>query len=97
MIGSIIKGLLAVGGVLLAGYAISRVIKVHQRITEELIAQQVEKEYREAFTAIIKEKKYNAVDVGIFNNQNEEIDTISIETDHSVDEYLYENQIIYVA
>ena len=65
-------------------------------ISEETLVENVEEEYPDAFKLRIKEKKKNAVKVGIFDEDDEHIDDIEITSSKGVSKSLHKGQTIYV-
>ena len=65
-------------------------------ISEETLVENVEKEYPDAFKLRIKEKKKNAVNVGIFDEDNEHLDDMEITSSKGVSKSLHKGQTIYV-
>ena len=65
-------------------------------ISEETLVEKVEEEYPDAFKLLIKEKKKNAVNVGIFDEDNEHLDDVEITSTKGVSKSLRKGQVIYV-
>lgn len=65
-------------------------------IDEDTLSQAVVEEYDDAFKLLIKEKKKKAVKVGIFDDDNELLDDVEIQSNEGVSDSLYKGQIIYV-
>lgn len=65
-------------------------------ISEETLVENVEEEYPDAFKLRIKEKKKNAVNVGIFDEDNEHLDDMEITSSKGVSKSLHKGQTIYV-
>ena len=65
-------------------------------ISEETLVENVEEEYPDAFKLRIKEKKKNAVNVGIFDEDNEHLDDMEITSSKGVSKSLRKGQVIYV-
>lgn len=65
-------------------------------ISEETLVENVEEEYPDAFKLRIKEKKKNAVNVGIFDEDNEHLDDMEITSSKGVSKNLHKGQTIYV-
>lgn len=76
--------------------AIFATIKVAGIINEKLIIKNVKKRNKDAFKALIKEKKKYAVNVGIFDEEEENIGNIEIKSDEGVSDSLYVGQVIYI-
>lgn len=91
LLGSIIVGGImgGVGGGLI-GYAIGCIID------EFSIKQAIQEEEPDAFKALIKAKKQNAVKVGIFSEENEHIQDFEIESEEGVSDSIYKGQTIYI-
>ena len=54
----------------------------------------VEEQYPDAFKLLIKEKKKNAVNVGIFDKDNEHLDDVEITSSKGVSKSLRKGQVI---
>lgn len=93
MWGSIFKLLLGAAAVGLAVYA---GVKIYKKITAKQIAEEVARKSKEAFYAKIKEKKANAVKVGIFDVNEKETGEMEIESDEGVDSSLRVGQVILI-
>lgn len=93
MWGSIFKLLLGAAAVGLTVYA---GVKIYKKITAKQIAEEVARKSKEAFYAKIKEKKANAVKVGIFDVNDEEKGEVTIESSEGVDSSLRVGQLIPV-
>ena len=65
-------------------------------ISEETLVENVEEEYPDAFKLRIKEKKKNAVNVGIFDEDHEHLDDMEITSSKGVSKSLHKGQTIYV-
>lgn len=91
MWGSIFKLLLGAAAIGLTVYA---GVKIYKKITAKQIAEEVARKSKEAFYAKIKEKKANAVKVGIFDVNKNEIAELPIKSDEGVDSSLRVGQII---
>ena len=65
-------------------------------ISEETLVENVEEEYPDAFKLLIKEKKKNAVNVGIFDEDYEHLDDMEITSSKGVSKSLHKGQTIYV-
>ena len=72
------------------------VIIVACKITKEIIAQKVRKKFNEALKAEIQEKKKNAVHVGIFDNDDNRIGEMTIESEQGVDASIKQGDVIYL-
>ena len=65
-------------------------------LSEDKLVEAVEEQYPDAFKLLIKEKKKNAVNVGIFDEDNEHLDDVEITSTKGVSKSLRKGQIIYV-
>lgn len=65
-------------------------------LSEDKLVEEVEEQYPDAFKLLIKEKKKNAVNVGIFDEDNEHLDDVEITSTKGVSKSLRKGQIIYV-
>ena len=65
-------------------------------ISKETLVENDEDEYPDAFKLLIKEKKKNAVNVGIFDKDNEHLDDVEITSSKGVSKSLRKGQVIYV-
>ena len=65
-------------------------------LSEDKLVEEVEEQYPDAFKLLIKEKKKNAVNVGIFDEDNEHLDDVEITSTKGVSKSLSKGQIIYV-
>lgn len=65
-------------------------------LSEDKLVEEVEEQYPDAFKLLIKEKKKNAVNVGIFDEDNEHLDDIEITSSKGVSKSLHKGQTIYV-
>ena len=65
-------------------------------ITKEIIAQKARKEFNKAFKAEIQEAKNNAVHVGIFDEEDNTIGEMTIESEQGVDASLRVGDMIYL-
>ena len=72
------------------------VIIVACKITKEIIAEKACKEFNEAFKAEIQEAKKNAVHVGIFDEEDNTIGEMTIESEKGVDAYIKQGDVIYL-
>ena len=91
MWGTIFKLLLGAAAVGLTVYA---GVKIYEKITAKQIAEEVARKSKEAFYAKIREKKRDAVKVGIYDVNENEIAEMPIESDEGVDSSLRVGQII---
>lgn len=87
--------LLGVGAAIAAGAAVALVCDYidRQQIKKEALKRARERALQ-AVKAQILEKKKNAVDVGIFNRTNEQVDRFQIEAKNGVDPDLRVGQMI---
>ena len=65
-------------------------------LSEDKLVVEVEEQYPDAFKLLIKEKKKNAVNVGIFDEDNEHLDDVEITSTKGVSKSLRKGQVIYV-
>ena len=65
-------------------------------LSKDKLVEKVEEEYPDAFKLLIKEKKKNAVNVGIFDEDNEHLDDVEITSTKGVSKNLRKGQVIYV-
>ena len=65
-------------------------------LSEDKLVEEVEEQYPDAFKLLIKEKKKNAVNVGIFDEDNEHLDDVEITSTKGVSKSLRKGQIINV-
>lgn len=93
MWGSIFKLLLGAAAVGLTVYA---GVKIYKKITAKQIAEEVARKSKEAFYAKIKEKKANAVKVGIFDVNENETGEMTIKSNEWVDSSLRAGQVILI-
>ena len=87
----LIPGLLG-GGLL--GAAIF--LTVDYFLSSDTLSEAVREKEPDAFKVLIKEKKKNAVNVGIFDKDNEHINDMEITTSKGVSKSLHKGQTIYV-
>lgn len=71
-------------------------IVINSIIDEYSLSQGVKQECPEAFKLLIKEKKKQAVQVGIFDRQNSHMEDMEITSTKGVDRNLRKGQVIYV-
>lgn len=86
LIGGIIGG---VGGAVLGAV-------VDWFVDEDSIVTAISEEYNNAFRLLIKQKKETAVKVGIFDDEDDLIDDIEIQSKSGISDSIYEGQVIYV-
>ena len=65
-------------------------------ITIDSLKNDVKNEYPDAFKMLIKEKKKDAVKVGIFDKTNSHIEDIEITSNKGVSNNLHQGQTIYI-
>lgn len=91
---SILSILLGAAAGVAIGYATYKIVGV---INRRRIEQAAKEKFDRAFKAIIKEKKKNAVKVGIFDSNNTVIASdYTIESDQGVASDIYVGQTIYL-
>ena len=83
-------------GAALAGLTIYAGVKIYKKITAQRIAEEVARKAKEAVYAKIKEKKANAVKVGIFDVNENQTGEMEIKSDEGVDSSLRVGQLIAV-
>ena len=91
--------LVIVGGAvpLIAGGVLGAiVITLACIITKEIIAQKARKEFNKAFKAEIQEAKKKAVDVGIFDKDDNRIGEMTIKSEQGVDTSIKQGDVIYL-
>lgn len=71
-------------------------LAVDSFICEDTLVDNIEEEYPDAFKLLIKEKKKNAVKVGIFDEDNEHLDDVEITSSKGVSKNICKGQTIYV-
>lgn len=87
MWGNLLKIALGLAAVGLAAYG---TYKIYKKITAKDIRDAVREKCPKAFSAVIKEKKQNAVKVGIFDWADEQIGEMVVKSDEGVDANLRE-------
>lgn len=85
---------LGVLGAGLLGAAV--VLSVDYFLSSDTLSDAVREEEPDAFKVLIKEKKKNAVNVGIFDEDNEHLNDMEITTSKRVSRSLRKGQTIYV-
>ena len=65
-------------------------------LSEDKLVEEVEKQYPDAFKLLIKEKKKNAVNVGIFDEDDEQLDDVEITSTKGVSKSLRKGKVIFV-
>ena len=78
--------------------AVAVSLAVDYFIDEQAIKKEIkrQKKFKEAFRAEILEKKKHAVNVGIFDQEDDKLGELEITSEEGVDQSLYEHQIIYL-
>ena len=89
---------LQVLGLLLGGIAGAALLTmaVDYFLNEDTLADAVREEVPDAFKILIKEKKKNTVNVGIFDEDNEHLDDMEITTSKGVSRNLRKGKTIYL-
>lgn len=65
-------------------------------LSEDKLVEKVEEKYPDAFKLLIKEKKKNAVNVGIFDEDDEHLDDVEITSTKGVSKSLRKGKVIFV-
>ena len=65
-------------------------------LSEDKLVEEVEVQYPDAFKLLIKEKKKNAVNVGIFDEDDEHLDDVEITSTKGVSKSLRKGKVIFV-
>ena len=65
-------------------------------LSEDKLVEEVEEQYPDAFKLLIKEKKKNAVNVGIFDEDDEHLDDVEITSTKGVSKSLRKGKVIFV-
>ncbi|MCI7427181.1 MAG: hypothetical protein SOY53_07825 [Prevotella sp.] len=65
-------------------------------LSEDKLVEEVEEQYPDAFKLRIKEKKKNAVNVGIFDEDDEHLDDVEITSTKGVSKSLRKGKVIFV-
>ena len=63
-------------------------------LSEDKLVEEVEKQYPDAFKLLIKEKKKNAVNVGIFDEDDEHLDDVEITSTKGVIVFVKEKSFL---
>jgi hypothetical protein len=85
------------GGALLGGAAAAAItLTVSYFIDKRAIKKEAQRKFKEAFRAEILEKSKHAVNVGIFDHNDDKLGELEITSEKGVDQSLYEHQIIYL-
>lgn len=82
-------------GLLIGAIGVSVVVSTVV-ISIDSLKNDVKNEYPDAFKMLIKEKKKDAVKVGIFDKTNSHIEDIEITSNKGVSNNLYQGQTIYI-
>ena len=64
-------------------------------LSKDKLVEKVEEEYPDAFKLLIKEKKKNAVNVGIFDEDDEHLDDVEITSTKGVSKSLRKGKVIF--
>lgn len=65
-------------------------------LSEDKLVEEVEEQYPDAFKLLIKEKKKNTVNVGIFDEDDEHLDDVEITSTKGVSKSLRKGKVIFV-
>ena len=65
-------------------------------IDDDTLTESIQEEYDDAFKLLIKQKKQNAVKVGIFDSEETLLDDVEIQSEQGVSDSLYQGKVIYV-
>lgn len=84
---------LLLGGTVLG---IAGAIIVSCIINSQIIKEETQASYPDAFKLLIKEKKKNAVNVGIFDKRNNHLGDEEIQSTEGVSKQIHKGQYIYV-
>ncbi len=90
MLDILFQVLLALGGAALISIAVATII------SQNTIQVQVKEKCSDAFKALIKEKKKDAVKVGIYDRSDNSLNEMEISSTEGVADDLYVGQIIYI-
>lgn len=82
-------------GLLIGAIGVSVVVSTVV-ISIDSLKNDVKNEYPDAFKMLIKEKKKDAVKVGIFDKTNSHIEDIEITSNKGVSNNLHQGQTIYI-
>ena len=86
-----------IGTILISvGIGIATSIIIDRIIDKATIKLEVKKKKPSAFKAIIEKKKKNAVDVGIFSNDNKRIDELTLESHQGISSDVQVGQVLYI-
>lgn len=89
MLDILLKALLVIAGAALVTIAVSSIIN------KNVVQTKIKEECANAFKALIREKKKNAIKVGIFDSSDTEIKDMEITSKQGVSNDLYVGQVIY--
>lgn len=89
------KALKVLATVVAVGLAAVAVYALYKIITAELLKNEIRKKHADAFKVLIKKKKKNAVNVGIFGPDDQHIADEEYKSDKGVADDIYEGQVIY--
>ena len=64
-------------------------------LSEDKLVEEVEEQYPDAFKLLITEKKKNAVNVGIFDEDDEHLDDVEITSTKGVSKSLRKGKVIF--
>lgn len=65
-------------------------------IDDDSLSESIHEEYDDAFKLLIKQKKKDAVKVGIFDYDEDLIDDVEIQSQQGVSDSLYVGKVIYI-
>ena len=82
-------------GLLIAAIGVSVLVSTVV-ISIDSLKNDVKNEYPDAFKMLIKEKKKDAVKVGIFDKTNSHIEDVEITSNKGVSNNLHQGQTIYI-
>lgn len=91
LLGSFLTGAL-IGGA--GGVVIGAVVDWF--IDDDSLSECITEEYEDAFKLLIKEKKKTAIKVGIFDEEEDLLDDVEIQSEQGVSDSLYVGKVIYV-
>ncbi len=84
-------------GTLIGAGSVVSIVCIAAVLDSDSIKETVVKKFPDAFKILIKKKKKNAVNVGIFNKSDYEIKSdVKIEAQEGVADSIYIGQVIYV-
>lgn len=88
--------LYVLGGAALVATAVGGGIVISKKINERRLKNAIKKEFTEAVKMIIYDKNTKKVDVGIFDENNDKIKDLTVESEKGVSDELYVGQEIYL-